>query len=76
MATAAKSKRTQKQDAPSPLDRRANAAAAAAHAAKGTKAAGQAVGALASRARKPLVVVGAAAAGVAGGLALFKRTGR
>ena len=55
------------------LSRGANAAAAAAHAAKGTRAAGQAVGILAGRAGKPLVIGGAAAAGVAAGLALTKR---
>jgi hypothetical protein len=56
--------------------RGANAAAAAAHAAKGTRAAGQAVGALAGVAKKPLIIGGAAAAGIAGGLAISKRAGR
>jgi hypothetical protein len=64
MAEATKSK---------PLGRGANAAAAAAHAAKGTRAAGHAVGALAGRVRKPLVIGGAAVAGIAGGLAVSKR---
>jgi hypothetical protein len=61
---------------PDPVSRGANAAAAATHAAKGTMAAGQAVGALASLVRKPLIIGGAAAAGVAGGVALSKRAGR
>jgi hypothetical protein len=55
------------------LTRGANAAQAAAHAAKGTVAAVKAVGGLASLAKKPLIIGGAAAAGVAGGLALTKR---
>ena len=55
---------------PDPTDRAANAAAAAAAAAKGTKAAGQAAGAVVSRAKRPLIIGGAAVAGVAGGLAL------
>jgi hypothetical protein len=58
---------------PDPVNRRANAAAAAAHAAKGTWAAGRAVTSLASLARKPLIIGGAAAAGIAGGVALSKR---
>jgi hypothetical protein len=63
-------------DVPDPVNRGANAVAAAAHAAQGTKAAGQALGALAGVARKPLIIGGAAVAGVAGGLALSKRSGR
>jgi hypothetical protein len=58
------------------MNRGANAVAAASHAAQGTKAAGQALGALAGVARKPLIIGGAAVAGVAGGLALSKRSGR
>jgi hypothetical protein len=61
-------------EVPNPMNRGANAVAAAAHAARGTKAAGQALGALASIARKPLLIGGAAIAGVAGGLALSKRS--
>jgi hypothetical protein len=61
---------------PDPVNRGANAAAAAAHAAKGTMAAGQAVGALAWLAKKPLIIGAAAVAGVAGGVALSKRAGR
>jgi hypothetical protein len=80
MAAATKGKRSVAKKAapkaPDPLNRSANAAAAAAHAAKGTVAAGQAVGALASLAKKPLIIGGAAAAGVAGGVALSKRAGR
>jgi hypothetical protein len=63
-------------DVPDPVNRGANAVAAAAHAANGTKAAGQALGSLAVVARKPLIIGGAAVAGVAGGLALSKRAGR
>jgi hypothetical protein len=63
-------------DVPDPMNRGANAVAAAAHAAKGTKAAGQALGSLTSVAKKPLIIGGAAVAGVAGGLALSKRSGR
>jgi hypothetical protein len=63
-------------DVPDPMNRGANAVAAAAHAANGTKAAGQALGALTSVAKKPLIIGGAAVAGVAGGLALSKRSGR
>jgi hypothetical protein len=60
-------------DVPDPTSRGANAVAAATHAAKGTKAAGQAVGTLAARGRTALIIGGAAVAGVAGGLALSKR---
>jgi hypothetical protein len=63
-------------EAPDPMGRGANAVAAATHAAHGTKAAGQALGALAGVARKPLIIGGAAIAGVAGGLVLSKRAGR
>jgi hypothetical protein len=68
--------RTAAPEMPDPVNRGANVAAAAAHAAKGTKAAGQAVGALASIARKPLIIGGAAVAGAVGGVALSKRLGR
>lgn len=71
MASGSKTKRS--GSTPDPVDRKANAVAAAAHAAKGTRAAGQAVGALTARARKPLIVGGGALAGVAAGLALSKR---
>ena len=68
--------RKAKDEVPDPVSRGANAAAAAAHAAKGTMAAGQALGALVSVAKKPLLIGGAAVAGVAGGVALSKRAGR
>jgi len=71
--SASKTARKTASKAPDPTSRAANAAVAAAHAAKGTKAAGQAVGVVAARVRKPLIIGGAAVAGVAGGLALSKR---
>ena len=74
MAVAAKGKGTASK-VPNPVGRGANAAAAAVHAAKGTRAAGQAIGAIAGRAKKPLIVTGAAVAGVAAGLTLSKRSG-
>jgi hypothetical protein len=77
-STARKSKSTVREArprVPNPADRGANAAAAAAAAAKGTKAASHAVAAVATRAKKPLIVGGAAVAGVAGGIALRHRGG-
>ena len=65
-----------KADVPDPVNRGANAAAAAAHAAKGTFGACDWLAHLASLARKPLIIGGAAIAGVAGGVALSKRAGR
>jgi hypothetical protein len=73
MAAATKGKRKAASDLPDPTSRGANAVAAATHAAKGTKAAGQALGALAARGRKPLIIGGAAVAGMAGGFAVSKR---
>ena len=74
--TAGSTAKKAKAEVPDPVSRGANAAASAAHAAKGTMAAGRAVGSLTSLVRKPLIIGAAAAAGVAGGVALSKRAGR
>jgi hypothetical protein len=62
--------------APSPTDAAANAAAAKVAALNGTRAAGKALAAAVERAKTPLIVGGAATAGVVGGLAIHRRNSR